>query len=245
MTFKVNGVNINYVMYGDRKHSTLVFLHGWGQNIEMMKRLADNFKNIFNILILDLPGFGLSSEPTYAWSVYDYSDAIHNLIEHLKLKNVSLIGHSFGGKVSIVYSSKYSVDKLVLLASPFKKEVENLSLKTKVLKSLVKVPGLKTLGNSMKKRIGSTDYKNASDMMRNVLVKTVNTDVSNDAKKISCPTLLIWGTNDSAVSIERAYELENLIKDSAVIKFEGASHYAYLEHLNEIVNILNSFFGGK
>ena len=245
MTFKVNGVNINYVMYGDRKHSTLVFLHGWGQNIEMMKRLADNFKNIFNILILDLPGFGLSSEPTYAWSVYDYSDAIHNLIEHLKLKNVSLIGHSFGGKVSIVYSSKYSVDKLVLLASPFKKEVENLSLKTKVLKSLVKVPGLKTLGNSMKKRIGSTDYKNASDMMRNVLVKTVNTDVSNDAKKISCPTLLIWGTNDPAVSIERAYELENLIKDSAVIKFEGASHYAYLEHLNEIVNILNSFFGGK
>lgn len=245
MTFKVNNVNINYVMYGDRNRSTLVFLHGWGQNIEMMKKLADNFKNRFNILIIDLPGFGLSSEPTYAWSVYDYSDAVHNLIIHLKLQDISLIGHSFGGKVSIVYASKYNVSKMVLLASPFKKEVENLSLKTKILKFIMKVPGLKTLGNKMKKRMGSTDYRNASDMMRNVLVKTVNTDVVDEAKKISCPTLLIWGTNDTAVSIKRAYELESLIKDSAVIKFEGASHYAYLERLNEVVNILNSFFGGN
>ena len=109
----------------------------------------------------------------------------------------------------------------------------------------MKVPGLKQIGNSMKKYIGSTDYRNASEMMRNVLVKTVNTDITEDIKLIKCPTLIVWGTNDTAVNISRAYELEKLIDDSAVIKFEGASHYAYLEHLNECVKILKSFFGGN
>ena len=245
MTFKVNDVNINYVLYGNADGDTLIFLHGWGQNIEMMKCLADNFKNDYDVLIVDLPGFGLSSEPTYSWSVYDYADALNELVKHLKLKNISLIGHSFGGKVSLVYASKYKVDKLVVLASPFKKDVEELSLKIKTLKFMMKIPGLKQIGNVMKKYVGSTDYRNASDMMRKVLVNTVNTDICKDVKLINCPTLIIWGSNDSAVSIEEAYELEKLIKDSAVIKFEGASHYAYLEHLYDCVKILKSFFGGN
>lgn len=245
MTFKINNTTINYVIYGNSTGDTLVFLHGWGQNIEMMKKLADYFKNDYTILIVDLPGFGLSSEPTYSWSVYDYANAIYNLSKYLNLKKVSLIGHSFGGKISLVYASKYPIEKLVLFASPFKKEVQKISLKTKFLKLIMKVPGLKQIGNSMKKYIGSTDYRNASEMMRNVLVKTVNTDITEDIKLIKCPTLIVWGTSDTAVNISRAYELEKLIDDSAVIKFEGASHYAYLEHLNECVKILKSFFGGN
>ena len=245
MTFKINNTTINYVIYGNSTGDTLVFLHGWGQNIEMMKKLADYFKNDYTILIVDLPGFGLSSEPTYSWSVYDYANAIYNLSKYLNLKKVSLIGHSFGGKISLVYASKYPIEKLVLFASPFKKEVQKISLKTKFLKLIMKVPGLKQRGKSLKKYIGSTDYRNASEMMRNVLVKTVNTDITEDIKLIKCPTLIVWGTNDTAVNISRAYELEKLIDDSAVIKFEGASHYAYLEHLNECVKILKSFFGGN
>ena len=245
MTFKVNDVNFNYVLYGNSNSGALVFLHGWGQNIEMMRSLADNFKNDYNVLIVDLPGFGLSSEPTYSWSVFDYADALNELVKHLKLKNISLIGHSFGGKVSLVYASKYEVNKLVVFASPFKKNIQKLSLKTKTLKLIMKVPGLKRIGNAMKKYIGSTDYKNASDMMRKVLVNTVNTDIQENVKLINCPTLIIWGSNDLVVGVENAYELEKLIKDSAVIKIKGAGHYAYLEHLDECVKILKSFFGGN
>ena len=53
MTFKVNDVNFNYVLYGNSNSGALVFLHGWGQNIEMMRSLADNFKNDYNVLIVD------------------------------------------------------------------------------------------------------------------------------------------------------------------------------------------------
>jgi pimeloyl-ACP methyl ester carboxylesterase len=69
------------------------------------------------------------------------------------------------------------------------------------------------IGEYMKNFIGSRDYKAASPIMRQVLVNTVNEDLSEDAKKIKCPTLLIWGTSDTEAPIEEARELEKLLKD--------------------------------
>ena len=97
----------------------------------------------------------------------------------------------------------------------------------------------------MKKHMGSTDYRNASPMMRDIMVKHVNTDITENVKKIKCPTIIIWGTNDAAVPIDDAYELENLIKDAAVIPYEGCTHYAYLERLNQTVSIIQNFIKEK
>ena len=166
MFIKIKDTNINYVRYGMENKDTVVLLHGWGQNIEMMKPVADPFENDFDIIIVDLPGYGKSSEPPYAFTVDDYVECIKELLDTLKVKNPILIGHSFGGKISLLYASKYSVKKLILFASPFKKEIEKLSLKTKTLKTLKKVPGLNKLENFAKKHIGSTDYRNASPLMR-------------------------------------------------------------------------------
>lgn len=243
--YKVNNVNINYINYGSKEGKDIVFLHGWGQNIQMMKMLADPLSKENNIVIVDLPGFGESTEPTYDWMVDDYVEAIKSLLESLKIKKPILVGHSFGGKISLLYSSKYEVEKLVVLGSPYKKEIEKLSLKTKMLKAAKKVPVLNKLEGFAKKHIGSTDYRNASEIMRKILVNTVNYDISSNLSKIICPTLIIWGTNDEAVPIEDAYELEKIIKDAAVIEYEGCSHYAYLERLNQTVNVLRSFIGGN
>ena len=243
--YKVNNVNINYINYGSKEGKDIVFLHGWGQNIQMMKMLADPLSKENNIVIVDLPGFGESTEPTYDWMVDDYVEAIKSLLESLKIKKPILVGHSFGGKISLLYSSKYEVEKLVVLGSPYKKEIEKLSLKTKMLKAAKKVPVLNKLEGFAKKHIGSTDYRNASEIMRKILVNTVNYDISSNHSKIKCPTLIIWGTNDEAVPIEDAYELEKIIKDAAVIEYEGCSHYAYLERLNQTVNVLRSFIGGN
>lgn len=243
--YKVNNVNINYINYGSKEGKDIVFLHGWGQNIQMMKMLADPLSKENNIVIVDLPGFGESTEPTYDWMVDDYVEAIKSLLESLKIKKPILVGHSFGGKISLLYSSKYEVEKLVVLGSPYKKEIEKLSLKTKMLKAAKKVPVLNKLEGFAKKHIGSTDYRNASEIMRKILVNTVNYDISSNLYKIKCPTLIIWGTNDEAVPIEDAYELEKIIKDAAVIEYEGCSHYAYLERLNQTVNVLRSFIGGN
>lgn len=242
MQKKINNVNVNYTFSDINSDTTLVLLHGWNQNIEMMNPIGDKYTKYFNVLTIDLPGFGKSEEPAHSWDVYEYADFINELIKSLKLNKIILIGHSFGGRVGLIYASKYKVEKLVCLASPYCKELKKLPLKTKIYKALKKVFFLRWIANIMKKYIGSTDYKNASEVMRGVLVKSINVEMTEDVKKIKCPTLLIWGTLDTAVPISRAYELERLIKDSGVVAYEGATHYAYLERLNGVISVLDSFF---
>ncbi len=241
MEIQIQDVNIHYVRYG-AKTNPIVFLHGWGQNIEMMQPVAQPLQENHEIIILDLPGYGKSSEPIFSWTVEDYVECIHTFLSKLKIENPIFVGHSFGGKVSLLYASKYAVSKMVLFASPFKKEIEKLSLKTKTLKTLKKVPGLKKFEEFAKKHIGSTDYRNASPRMREILVHTVNLDITEDVKKIKCPTLLVWGTLDEAVPVERAYELEALIEDAGVVIYENKTHYAYLEDLRKTISILHNFF---
>lgn len=242
MKKKIMEVNINYTFSNINADTTLVLLHGWGQNIEMMNPIGNKYLDQFNVLTIDLPGFGQSDEPPYPWTVYDYVECLKKLIDSLQISKVILIGHSFGGRLSLIYSSKYKVEKLVCLASPYCQELQKLPLKTKIYKIIKKIPGLSWLANIIKNLIGSTDYKNASEVMRGILVQSINIDMVEDVKKIKCPTLLVWGTNDTAVPINRAYELEKLIKDSGVIKYEGATHYAYLEKLNHLITVLDSFF---
>lgn len=236
ITFK----DINYIRYGNNKNRTIVMLHGWGQNIEMMKFIGDKLDE--DVLIIDLPGFGKSKEPDTVLSIYDYANLVHDLISNLEIKNIILIGHSFGGKIALAYASKYKVEKLVLLASPFKSKENKINIRTKVLKKLKKVPGLNKLEEFAKKHIGSTDYKNANGIMREILVKHVNLDITEDVKKITCPTLIIWGDNDECVPVSDGKLLEKLIKDSGLIVFEGCTHYAYLERLDQLIRILNEFF---
>ena len=237
----INDVNVNYIDYGNKEGTPIVLLHGWGQNIEMMKGIGDNFQTTNRIIIIDLPGFGKSEEPKYAWSLDEYVLFLEQFLNKLEVSNPIVIGHSFGGKIGLLYSSKNKVSKLVCLASPFKQNIKKDSMKTKLLKTAKKIPVLNKLEGFAKKHIGSTDYKNATPMMRDILVKTVNLDITEDVKKIKCSTIIVWGTNDEAVPLKRAYELESLIDDSAVIEYEGCTHYAYLERLNQTVNILNSF----
>ncbi len=239
--FVYQDIHIHYKFIDNNSEKTLLFLHGWGQNIEMMEPIAKPFMNEYNVLILDLPGFGKSSEPKTVWSLEDYATMVNAFVKKFKLKYLILIGHSFGGKIAILYASMYSVEKLILLASPYKVAIPNPSLKVKVLKKLAKMPGLKTIAEKMKKNMGSTDYKNASPKMRAILVKHINTDATENCKKITCPTIMIWGTKDSAVPLSDAYELEKLISNSAVIEYPNCTHYAYLEDKIKTINIIKSF----
>lgn len=238
MSIKIRDLNINYIQYGSGKD--IVLLHGWGQNIAMMQPLAKEFPN-YRITIIDFPGFGQSDDLKVAWSIEDYEECVAEFLEKVNVKKPILIGHSFGGRVAIIYASRHEVEKLVLFGSPCVRE-QKTSQKEKLLKTIKKLPGMKKIGEFAKNYIGSEDYKKASPILRESFVKIVNQDLSEYAKNITCPTLLIWGTNDEAAPIEDARKLEKLLKDGALIELEGYTHYAYLEALPRVVSILNEFF---
>ena len=239
---EINDIFINYIQYGNEKGKDVVLLHGWGQNIEMMDPIGKALQKDFHVTIIDLPGFGKSTEPSYAYTIYDYYEVFSELLKKLKIKKPILVGHSFGGRISILYSAKNDVEKVVLLAAPFKKSTKKNSIKVKILKILKKIPVIKELEHYMKTKIGSTDYRNASPIMRKVLVNTVNEDLTEYLKLIDVPCLLIWGDMDTAVPLEDAKYAETIMKDAGLIVYEGCTHYAYLERLGQTVNILNNFF---
>lgn len=240
INLNINGLNINYLDFGNKKGDAIVLLHGWGQNIQMMQMLGEPFKDKFRIIAVDFPGFGNSEEPKEVMDVSDYTNVIENLLKKLNVKNPILIGHSFGGRVSVKFASRNDVKKVILL-SPALRSHDKKGLKTKILKFLKTVPGIKNLESWAKNHIGSRDYKAASPMMKQVLVKTVNEDLSEDAKKIKAPVILIYGDMDSEVPEEDTKEYEKLIPDCGLILYEGCTHYAYLERLNQTINIIGNF----
>lgn len=237
----IKNVNINYLDYGNEKGKTIVLLHGWGQNVEMMNMIGKPFSDKFRIINIDFPGFGKSEEPKIVWDLNDYVDMLEKLLKKLKVKKPILIGHSFGGRVAIKYSANHDVEKVVLFGSPFRPSGKK-TFRTKVLKALKNVPVLKSLEGWAKTKLGSTDYRNASEIMRGVLVKTINEDLSEDAKKIKAPVLMIFGEFDTAVPISEAKVLESLINNAGLVIYPGCTHYAYLERLNQTIAVLKEFF---
>ncbi len=240
----INGSFVNYIELGSAKKSTIVLLHGWGQNIEMMKPLGDFFKRNHRVIIIDLPGHGKSHEPTFDYSIYDFAIVINELLKKLKVTNPILIGHSFGGKIALLYSSLFQVNKLVVLGSPYRKSQKQDSVKLKLLKGLKKIPFLQPFEEFAKNRMGSSDYRNASKIMRQTLVNSVSFDLSNDVKKITAPTLIIWGSRDEAVPLKEAEDLEKLISNAGLVVIENATHYAYLEHLSYVLKVINKLIEG-
>lgn len=238
----INNIKINYVDYGKKKGQPIVLLHGWGQNLQMMDVIGQPLKKEYRIIILDLPGFGKTPEPLNSYTMEDYYQLLNEFLINLKINKPILIGHSFGGRLAIYYASKKEVNKLVLLGSPIKSHSKPDSLKIKFLKLCKKLPLVNKLESYAKKHIGSRDYRNASPIMRETLVNVVNENLEDKVKKIKVATILIWGSNDTEALMEDAKFIEDNTPDSALIVYENASHYAYIERLDKTIAILKNFF---
>lgn len=84
MKFNYKNSNVNYEYYDNNSKISLVFLHGWGQNIQMMIPLAKPFIKKYNCMIIDLPGFGDSEEPQEVYTIYDYAEMVNKLLTSKK-----------------------------------------------------------------------------------------------------------------------------------------------------------------
>jgi len=196
---------------------------------------------------LTFHGFGESDEPKTAWDVDKYTDLVEKFIEKMGITKLSLLGHSFGGRVIIKLCSrenlKFEIDKIVLVDSAGIKHTPKKTIKQRIYK--ITFPVIKKISpsllNKIKTKVGSRDYRNATPMMRDILVKVVNEDLSEDAKKINVPVIIIYGNKDEAVPEEDIKEYERLIPDAGLILYEGSTHYAYLERLNQTISIIDNF----
>lgn len=249
MHINIDGMNINY--FDEGIGNTVLFLHGWGGSIQTMKPIANFIKDRCRVIILDLPGFGESDMPKTPWNSYDYAECIKKFIDTLGLNNIILFGHSHGGRISIILSSKYDfVKKLILIDSAGIVPKRKLKYYIKVysFKLLKKIYIIFSIGDSKEhkleqfyKKFGSTDYKESKGVMRQTMVKVIHDNLIELLPSIKAPTLLIWGENDEDTPLYMGKIMEEKIKDSGLIILKGAGHYSYIDCYDQFKAVINVF----
>lgn len=250
MKINIEEINLNYIIEGEGKD--IIILHGWGANINTVLPIVNILKDKFKVHALDLPGFGESMEPSQPIDSFKYADIVKQYMDKMEIEKVTLIGHSFGGKLSIILGSKYPdiVEKIVLVNSTG-------LIPKRGPKYYIKVYSFKTLRFIYKKvffwlkneekiekfykRFGSTDYKDSSGVMRKILVIAVNENLLHLLGKIKAPTLLIWGDKDTATPLYFGKTMEREIQDSGLVILEGTGHFSYLDDYGKFTIILRNF----
>lgn len=248
----LNGVNVHYRV---TKHPSddapvMILMHGWGCNlttVASVERVAAETCTVYNI---DFPGFGQSEEPHETWGVEEYTRVIEQLVSGDGIAAPILLGHSFGGRVGLLYASRNTVSKLILVDAAGIKPHHTLRYYWKVYTyKMVKRLAYLLLPEGkadkfiqkQQARRGSSDYKNSTTRMRAILSKVVNEDLKHVMPSIKAPTLLIWGENDTATPLKDAKIMERLIPDVGLVSFPGCGHYSFLDNPLQFAAVLRSF----
>ena len=236
MKIYIKNININYEVSG--VGPPLIFLHGWGSDLHIFDKVVSQINEDYRIYQVDLPGFG-ESEIKNAYSIDEYAEIIHLFCVELGLTKPVLLGHSFGGRIAIKYASIYVIDKLILVSSPGVKERFNIIRWFKIrLYKLTKKMNINT-------SFGSTDYKKANGFLKDVLVKSVNNDLTQSMYEIKCDTLIIHGKKDKTVPLYVAKKIKNNIASSGIVVVKNAGHFPFIDRYRLFIIVLKSFLSGN
>lgn len=224
----------------------IILLHGWAASSTIFESITNILKTKYTIYVIDLPGFGKSEEPDKPYNLDDYVDLLYQFIIDLDIYNPILLGHSFGGRIAIKFASLYNVSKLILVDSAGLKQKNFIKTKTKILLYKLKKKYYKITKNVIKYNdllinSGSTDYKEASVIMKKILVNVTNEYLDKYLKDITCDTLIIWGKKDDVTPYYNAIKLKKKIKNAGLVTLEGVGHFPFIESKKTFNKILKSY----
>jgi len=247
-------VRINYEVYGSGD-SILIFLHGFGASLESWRDILPLMVQERRIYLLDLKGFGLSSKPNdNEYSLEDQARIVTAFINANKLKNVTLVGHSFGGAVCLltyfmlrVSTERRTISRLVLIdASGYLQQLPFfISILRKPIISWIVmnlVPATARAGYTLRhlffneKRVTEerilryAKYFNqpgsyTSFVTSAAQILPLDPDaVSRQIKLIDVPTLIVWGEEDPIIPLENAHRFHRDIENSKLVVLPQCGH---------------------
>lgn len=252
MNADINGIKTNYIDKGEG--DAVLVLQGWGTSVDLYAAVIDRMAEKYRVLAPDLPGFGATSEPPRPWHVDDYADFVLAFCEKLGITSCIIFAHSFGGRVTLKLMAReklpISVTKIILTGAAGIRHEPSEAAKKKAAayqrgKKFLSSAPMRTLFpnalENLRNKHGSADYRAASPMMRQVLVNTVNEDLSALLTECTPETLLIWGRNDDAAPYEDGQRMEREMPDAGLVTLENAGHFAFIDQQYTFLRVLSSF----
>lgn len=215
---KVKDFDLAYIDEGISE-SVLLFVHGLGSYIKAWNKNIPELKKHFRCIALDLPGYGKSSKQIHNGSVSFYVGILNEFIAKLNLKNVSLVGHSMGGQITIAYTIKYpdQISNLILIAPAgfeifYDQEIEllkkiispeilfktsnhqiRLNYQFNFFKMPLEAEDMITDRISIKT---DEEFFNHCTIVSNSLFGLLTEPVFDHLKELNIPTLIFFGKND-------------------------------------------------
>ena len=251
----IEHLSLYYDEYGEKSNKTILFIHGFGENHHTWRFLVPELAAKYHLIMLDLKGFGDSPKlKDKAYSVYDQALLVHKFIKEKKLKNITLVGRSFGGGVALIMALlqedklvENNIEKLVLINSMSYRQKLPSMMET-LNKPFIGYLGIHLLNNE---KIAREGYKFAFyddslipedsvkataayltfPLAKYAYLETVHQLIPDDIStlekryaEITLPTLILWGKEDVSISVKKAYRLKEAIKNSTLKVLPHVGH---------------------
>jgi pimeloyl-ACP methyl ester carboxylesterase len=264
------GMQVHYRDEGPASDSLpIVLLHGTSSFLQTWDATAAVWVKSHRVIRMDLPGFGLTGpSPINDYSIEAYVSFVHSFLDKLGVKECFLAGNSLGGAIAFAYAAKYqtAVKKLILVdpagytitnakgALAFKiaripvvnQLFKIITPRNIVRKSLEDVYGNKALVTDSLVEV----YRDMTirEGNRGAMLTRINLPQSSDTtlvKKITAPTLVIWGDQDQLIPVSHAYKFQrDLVNDTLAI-LKGIGHIPMEESPAIVAPMVAGFIGTR
>lgn len=248
MKLIVNGVATHYEKTGSGP--TILLLHGWADSLNTFKNLTEKLSASYEIVVVDLPGFGASETPQTAYDLDAYAQFVSDFVKKLNIDVFAVLGHSNGGAIAIKAISKNLIQpqKLVLLASAGIRSRQNgKKIALRIGAKAVKIPLQllpKNAQNKIKKQaygaIGSDLY--AAEHMQGTFKRVVSEDVLRLTDKIRIPVLLLYGNEDKDTPVLYGTIFKERFPHAELEIIPGSGHFLHQTHSEAVSASILKFF---
>lgn len=241
----IDGLKIRYRDEGPQTAETLILVHGFTSSLETWDALANNLKQDFRLIRLDLPGHGLTGADTQKrYSVDETVMFLSHFIDVLEIEKPVLIGNSLGGLVSwrLAAKSPENVSKLVLI-SPGGFSINGVTEKPVEVPMMLKfylknapLAGVKQATQALfsnPEKLSEERINTIQSMMLyggngEAFIERLNVftlpDPEQDLANVRSPTLIVWGENDSLVPSDHGAKFVKHMPNAELITYPDTGH---------------------
>ena len=249
--------NQNYYFFNKKDSIPVVFIHGVGLDHQMWNNQVD-YLNEFSILTYDLLGHGKTPCNKEELNLKNFSDQLIELLDHLKIEKINLIGFSLGSLIALDFCSHFQnkVEKLILIGTTYKRSDKERSL---VLERYNQAKLNMPISKQALKRWFSDKYLKKNPKTYDLFIDILNKkpkdhknflkaykvfadhyDDIGAIKKIDRKTLVMTGSDDVGSTPSMSKELVKDLVNSTYIEIKNGKHLCSIECADDVnINIKN------